>query len=98
MRRRSGMIADEAWSLPSALFLALREEWVRQCPEREQRSFTRLADLLDVHPVSVSQWSSERRPPWRVIRRMLAETNSRVVISPTGFDLLVDDGVDDGPA
>jgi hypothetical protein len=97
MRRRSGLIVDEGWSLPCALFHALRDEWVRQGGD-EQRTYTRLADLLDVHPVSISQWGSDRRPPWRVVRRLLAETSARIVVSPHGFDLLVDDEVLDGPA
>lgn len=97
MRRRSGVIVDEGWSLPCALFLALREEWIRQAPAHEQRTFSRLADLLDVHPVSISQWSADRRPPWRVVRRLLAETNARVIVAPTGFDVLVDDEGLDGP-
>lgn len=98
MRRRSGLIVDEGWSLPCAVFYALRDEWVRQAGDDEQRTFTRLADLLGVHPVSITQWSADRRPPWRIVRRLLAETSARLVVSPTGFDLLVDEGVDDGPA
>jgi hypothetical protein len=95
--RRLGLIVDEGWSLPSVLFHALREEWVRQGTD-EQRTYTRLADLLGVHPVSISQWGADRRPPWRIVRRLLAETGARFVVSPQGFELLVDEEVLDGPA
>jgi len=89
-RRITLALDDEAWNLPCSIFGALRSEWCRQAGEDEQRTFVQLADLLDVHPVSVSQWSVERRAPWRVVRRLLSETGARIVLSPHGFEVVVD--------
>lgn len=90
-RRISVDFDDEGWNLPCSIFGVLRSEWCRQGSDDEQRTYAQLADLLDVHPVSVSQWSVERRAPWRAVRRLLVETGARVVLSPHGFEVVVED-------
>lgn len=86
-RELHGWLDDEAWTLPSSVFGTLRRAWCEQAPENEQRTFVALARLLDVPPVSVTQWSTSRRAPWRVVRRLLVETGSSISISPTGFTI-----------
>jgi hypothetical protein len=80
---------DDPRRIPNRVFALLRVEWIRQGGD-EQRTYTELAALLGVHPVVVTLWATDRRPPWDVIRRLLAETGSRVVISAHGITLLVE--------